>query len=153
MIGSVMQQIEYSALSAVEQTLVHAAMEVRQKAYVPFSHYKCGAALLDVANNIHAGCNVETLDMTLTTHAEMDALNGMIKSGVFKLQMMVCALQAQNGFALPCGLCRQKIREFSIGDDARLLGVNLDENGQIRHIVATTIGELYPYPFTPDCLD
>ena len=147
-----MIKVKQSDLSATEKRLVQKAIEVRQKAYAPFSHYKCGAALLDIRNKIHVGCNIETIDFTLTTHAEMDAINGMIKSGVFKLKTIACAVQAGNGFALPCGLCRQKIREFAEGPEAKVLAINLNQRGGIRHISLTTIGEIYPLSFTPDCL-
>ena len=148
-----MKKVNLSELTATERRLVQKAIAVRQKAYAPFSRYKCGAALLDIRNRIHAGCNIETIDFTLTTHAEMDAIKDMIKAGVFKLKMLAVAVQSANGFALPCGLCRQKIREFAIGDDARIIAVNLDPKGKIRHVSVTTIGEIYPLSFTPDCLD
>ena len=147
-----MIKVKQSDLSATDKRLVQKAIEVRQKAYAPFSHYKCGAALLDIRNKIHVGCNIETIDFTLTTHAEMDAINGMIKSGVFKLKTIACAVQAGNGFALPCGLCRQKIREFAEGPEAKVLAINLNQRGEIRHISLTTIGEIYLLSFTPDCL-
>ena len=148
-----MKKVPLSELSAIDRKLVQQAIAVRQKAYAPFSHYKCGAALLDARNRIHVGCNIETIDFTLTTHAEMDAINDMIKAGVFKLKMLAVAVQSANGFALPCGLCRQKIREFAVGDEARIIAVNLDPKGQIRHVSVTSIGEIYPLSFTPDCLD
>ena len=141
-----------SDLSAVERRLVAKAIGVREKAYAPFSNYKCGAALLDARNKIHVGCNIETIDFTLTTHAEMDAINGMIKSGVFKLRTIACAVQAGNGFALPCGLCRQKIREFAEGPETKVIAINLTRQARIRHIHVTTIGDIYPLSFTPDCL-
>mgnify|MGYP000947977301 CR=1 FL=1 len=147
-----MKKVKLSALSAVERRLVQAAVAVRQKAYAPFSHYKCGAALLDARNKIHAGCNIETIDFTLTTHAEMDAINDMIKTGVFKLKILACAVQSSSGYALPCGLCRQKIREFAEGPEAEIIAINLTRQGKIRHISVTTIGEIYPVPFTPDGL-
>ena len=147
-----MKKVKLSELTAVERRLVQKAIEVREKAYAPFSHYKCGAALLDIRNRIHVGCNIETIDFTLTTHAEMDAINGMIKSGVFKLRTIACAVQAGNGFALPCGLCRQKIREFAEGPETKVLAINLNRRGNIRHVSVTTIGDIYPLSFTPDCL-
>jgi len=147
-----MKKVKLSELTAVERRLVEEAMAVRRKAYAPFSKYKCGAALLDARNRIHSGCNIETIDFTLTTHAEMDAINGMIKSGVFQLKAIATAVQAGNGFALPCGLCRQKIREFSTGPGAVVLAVNLNARGRIRHIHRSSIGDLYPFSFTPDCL-
>jgi cytidine deaminase len=147
-----MQRVKLTELSAVDRRLVAAAIAVRRKAYAPFSRYKCGAALLDERNRMHVGCNIETIDFTLTTHAEMDAINDMIKTGVFRLQTIATAVQAGNGFALPCGLCRQKIREFASGPQARVLAVNLNRRGGIRHIHVTTIGDIYPLSFTPDCL-
>ncbi len=148
-----MKKVKLTDLSAIEKRLVQKTIDVRERAYAPISHYKCGAALIDNKNRIHVGCNIETIDFTLTTHAEMDAINGMIKSGVFKLKTIAVAVQAGNGFALPCGLCRQKIREFSEGPDAKVIAINLNKQGKIRHIHRTTIGELYPLSFTPDCLD
>jgi cytidine deaminase len=61
-------------------------------------------------------------------------------------------VQAGNGFALPCGLCRQKIREFAEGPQAKVIAVNLNKQGQIRHVSVTDIGAIYPLSFTPDCL-
>jgi len=148
-----MNKVKLTQLSAIEKRLVQKTIDVREKAYAPISHYKCGAALIDTKNRIHAGCNIETIDFTLTTHAEMDAINGMIKSGVFKLKTIAVAVQAGNGFALPCGLCRQKIREFSEGPETKIIAINLNKSGKIRHISVTTIDELYPLSFTPDCLD
>jgi len=148
-----MKKVKLADLSAIEKRLVQKTIDVRRKAYAPFSKYKCGAALIDAKNRIHVGCNIETIDFTLTTHAEMDAINGMIKSGVFKLKTIAVAVQAGNGFALPCGLCRQKIREFSEGPDTKVIAINLNKQDKIRHIHLTTIGELYPLSFTPDCLD
>ncbi|MDR0993940.1 MAG: cytidine deaminase [Verrucomicrobiota bacterium] len=148
-----MKKTTLDELSKTDRRLVEKAVAIREKAYTPFSHYKCGAALQDVHNKIHVGCNIETIDFTLTTHAEMDAINGMIKSGVYKLKTLAVAVQAGNGFALPCGLCRQKIREFATGPDARIISVNVTRQGNIRQISLTTIGELYPLSFTPDCLD
>lgn len=147
-----MKKVTMSELTATERKLVKKAVAIREKAYAPFSRYKCGAALLDERNRMHAGCNIETIDFTLTTHAEMDAINDMIKTGVFRLKTIAVAVQSSSGFALPCGLCRQKIREFSIGPEARVIAVNLRMRGDIRHISVTTIGELYPLSFTPDCL-
>ena len=147
-----MKKVPLSGLSAIDRRLVAAAVAVRQKAYAPFSKYKCGAALLDIRNRMHVGCNIETIDFTLTTHAEMDAINDMIKTGVFQLKTIATAVQAGNGFALPCGLCRQKIREFAIGPEARVIAINLNRRGGIRHISVTTIGDIYPLSFTPDCL-
>lgn len=147
-----MKSVKLSDLSAADRRLVRAAVAVRRKAYAPLSKYTCGAALRDDRNRIHAGCNVETIDLTLTTHAEMDAINAMVKSGAFRLKALAVAVRAETGYAFPCGLCRQKIREFAVGDHARILAVSLDARGRVRRLIAATIGELFPHPFTPEHL-
>ena len=147
-----MKKTKLSELSALDRKLVQTAIAIRHKAYAPFSHYKCGAALVDVKNKIHAGCNIETIDFTLTTHAEMDAINDMIKTGTFQLKAKAVAVQSSSGYALPCGLCRQKIREFAEGPETKVLAINLNRRGNIRHVSVTTIGDIYPLSFTPDCL-
>lgn len=147
-----MKTVTLSELPAADRELVEQAIAVREKAYAPFSNFKCGSAIRDTQNQIHVGCNVETIDFTLTTHAEMDAINAMVKTGVFQLTALAVAVQASNGYAFPCGLCRQKIRQFSESSNARILAVDLDEAGAIRSISVTTIGRLYPLAFTPDCL-
>jgi cytidine deaminase len=147
-----MNNVKLSDLPAVERRLVQKAIDIREKAYAPFSNYKCGAALLDLRNKIHVGCNVETVDFTLTTHAEMDAINQMVKSGVFKLKTLAVAVLAVNGYAYPCGLCRQKIREFATGDDAKIIAIGVNAKGKIQQLGVTTIGKLYPLSFTAACL-
>lgn len=147
-----MKNVKLSDLPPADRRLVRAAVAIRRRAYAPLSGYQCGAALRDAKNHVHAGCNVETIDMTLTTHAEMDAINGMVKSGVMKLVAMAVAVRADKGVTFPCGLCRQKIREFAVGEEARILGVGVDARGRIRQIRTATIGELYPQAFTSECL-
>ena len=76
-----MKQIQFSDLTPTQQTLVNKAIEVREFAYAEYSKFKVGAALIDINQNIHTGCNVESADYTLTTHAEMLAIDSMVKSG------------------------------------------------------------------------
>ena len=147
-----MKTVKFDDLSETDRDLVAKAIEVREKAHAPYSNYKCGAALRDDRNRIHVGINVETLDMTLTTHAEMDAINCMVRSGSLKLEALAVAVHSADGYAFPCGLCRQKIREFAVGDHARILAVAVDAHNQVLSLAATTIGELYPQPFTPESL-
>ena len=147
-----MKIVQQSDLSAMERRLVRNAVAARKQAHAPYSHYKCGAALLDIRNRIHTGCNVETIDYTLTTHAEMDAINGMVKSGTFKLKALAVAVLAVKGPAFPCGLCRQKIREFAVSEETLIIAVGVDARSRIRTIGTATIGQLYPHAFTPNCV-
>ena len=70
------EELEYEV-----KKLLELALQVREMAYCPYSGYKVGAALLDTKGNYHTGCNIESSDYTLTTHAEMLAIDNMVKSG------------------------------------------------------------------------
>ena len=39
--------------------LVRAAIEVRERAYAPYSSFKVGAALLARSGKVYVGCNIE----------------------------------------------------------------------------------------------
>ena len=53
--------------------LIKQAFEARKIAYVPYSHYKVGAALLAKNGNIYTGCNIENASYTPTNCAERTA--------------------------------------------------------------------------------
>ena len=50
--------------------LIRLALEARQAAYVPYSGYKVGAALLTKAGKVYKGCNIENASYTPTNCAE-----------------------------------------------------------------------------------
>lgn len=126
--------------------LLKLALEVRENAYAPYSKYKVGAALIDEKGNIHTGCNVETAVYTTTTHAEMLAIDSMIKTGTKKIKKILIALKGDDRPATPCGLCRQKMVEFA-HPDLEIISVNLDDNDNINKIFSFTLAELIPYSF------
>ena len=41
------------------QALLEAAADARTRAYIPYSGFAVGAALLDAEGRIHPGCNIE----------------------------------------------------------------------------------------------
>lgn len=147
-----MKKVKLNKLSQVEQKIIQEAVKVRLNAHTPYSNYKVGAALVDINNNIHTGCNVESADYTLTTHAEMSAINTMIKSGVKKFKEIAIVEKSDIGYGMPCGLCRQKIREFALNKNIKILGINLDKNEDIKDIFVATLDEILPYSFGPEFL-
>ncbi|MEG1774237.1 MAG: cytidine deaminase, partial [Oscillospiraceae bacterium] len=42
-----------------DQALIEAALAARQHAYVPYSHYAVGAALIAGSGALYTGCNIE----------------------------------------------------------------------------------------------
>jgi cytidine deaminase len=147
-----MEKKQINELSDHEQQLIHEARAIRRRAYAPYSNYKVGAALFDDQGRIHTGCDVEGADFTLTTHAEVCAINSMVKAGALKMGDIAVVVQSDIGHGMPCGLCRQKIREFAVNRRIRIIGVNLDSQEEIREIFVSTLDELLPYSFGPDFL-
>ena len=63
------------------EDLVAAAGAVREHAYVPYSRFQVGAALLGVSGDIHVGCNVENVSYGLSSCAERNAVFGAVARG------------------------------------------------------------------------
>ncbi len=126
--------------------LLRAAQAARQQAYAPYSNFRVGAAVLDEAGRIHAGCNVENAAYPQGLCAEGLALGAMVLAGGRRAQAL---LVAGDGAALvtPCGGCRQKLREFAEGATPVLLA---DDAGVQQ---AFTLDELLPHGFGPSHLE
>jgi len=96
--------------SEQRQALIATAITARQQAYVPYSHYAVGAALLTDTGEIVDGCNVENASYGATICAERTAVVKAISIGHRHFQGI--AVITENGGA-PCGICRQFLNEFS----------------------------------------
>ncbi|GIW96875.1 MAG: hypothetical protein KatS3mg111_0208 [Pirellulaceae bacterium] len=121
----------------VERRLVDAAIEMRQRAYAPYSAYRVGAAVFAGDNYpLFVGCNVENASYGLTVCAERNAVAAMIGGGAS--QVLAIAVATEDG-ASPCGACRQVLAEF--GQQAIVLRV-ATASGRIVH--RHTMAELLP---------
>ena len=121
-------------------SLVDAAVKVRSKAYVPYSKYQVGSAVLTKAGNIYDGVNVENASYPLTNCAERTAIFKAVTAG--EKEFLAIAVVTENG-GTPCGACRQVMAEFGL--DTLVMIAN--SNGEI--IQEMTVGELLPGAFTP----
>ncbi len=147
-----MDKLAWETLAPADRQLITAAMDIRRRAYAPYSQYLVGAALLDETGRMFCGCNVEGADYTLTTHAEISAINAMIAAGSHRVRAIAVVVRSSVGYGMPCGLCRQRLREFAAEPRLRVVGVNLDAHDAIRDLFAATLDELLPYSFGPDFL-
>lgn len=125
--------------------LFAAARTAREKAYVPYSQFKVGAALLDEQGRVHPGCNVENAAYPQGVCAEAGALSAMVLAGGTSLRAVVVVGEAPQPVT-PCGGCRQKLREFGADD----LPVWVADPSGLR--ARFTLGELLPASFGPDHL-
>src|SRR6185369_16210535 len=97
------------------EQLVAAARTAREKAYAPYSKFAVGAAVLDEAGRVHAGCNVENAAYPQGLCAEASALAHLVLAGGRRVHAVVVAGVAAQPVT-PCGGCRQKLREFAADD-------------------------------------
>ncbi len=128
------------------EVLVDKAKNAMEYAYVPYSNYPVGAALLTVDDEIITGCNIENASYGLTNCAERTALFKSVSEGKrdFKAIAVICKGEL---IASPCGACRQVIAEFLEQDSPVILA---NEQGEYQ---LTSVKELLPGAFTPKSLE
>ena len=124
-------------------SLIEAALQVRQRAYAPYSHYKVGAALLTASGQVYLGCNVENAAYPTCMCAERVAIYKAVSEG--ELQFVAIVVATENG-GTPCGSCRQVLAEFGL-DTVVLI---VDGQGVVRQ--ETTVRVLLPGAFGPEDL-
>jgi cytidine deaminase len=95
-----------------EAALLAAARDVQQRAYVPYSGFRVGAALLAGDGRVFAGANVENAAYSPSICAERVALPQAVVAGVREFTA-VAVVGDGPGPCTPCGVCRQVLFEFA----------------------------------------
>ncbi|MGC2872357.1 cytidine deaminase [Ihubacter sp. rT4E-8] len=129
---------EYQANKEAYGELFRAAREVLPNAYVPFSHFQVGAALLTEDGDVITGVNIENSSYGATICAERTACVKALSEGYRKFKAI--AVTSSGGIAFPCGICRQFLYEFA-PDLIVILGEDED------HLMQYTLKELLPEGF------
>lgn len=118
--------------------LMKMAIEARQNAYAPYSHFAVGAALLAESGKVYTGCNIENASYGLTCCAERNAIFAAVGAGERRFKMLAVAADSPEPVA-PCGACRQVIAEF---------GIPLVVMGNLKEEIKIMMAEeLLPYGF------
>jgi cytidine deaminase len=125
--------------------LFDVANKAKLKAYVPYSRFHVGAAILADNGEIYAGCNVENAAYPTGTCAEAGAVAAMILGGGRRIAEMLVTGDGDM-LCTPCGNCRQRIREFASGD----VKVHVADSTRIRQTF--TLNDLLPASFGPENL-
>ena len=125
--------------------LFEAAKIVRDKAHVPYSRFKVGAAFLTDDNSIVVGCNVENAAYPQSQCAEATAIGNLVSQGFSKIKEVV-VIGSGNLLCSPCGSCRQRLREFAS------LDVPIHMCNSEGHLKTSTLEELLPDSFGPENL-
>ncbi|MBJ6364006.1 cytidine deaminase [Paenibacillus sp. GCM10012307] len=124
----------------MEKELIHQALEARKQAYMPYSGFAVGAAVLAGNKQIYQGCNIENASYGLTNCAERTAIFKAVSEGQQKIEA-IAVVADTDGPVSPCGACRQVLAEFC-DEHTRVFLSNLH-----GHTEEWTMAQLLPGAF------
>ncbi len=122
------------------------AITARDQAYAPYSRHPVGVALLAESGAVYTGANCEFANFDCTC-AENTAIAAMASAGERYIDAIVVVGPASGGICMPCGRCRQRIREFA---DSKTRIYALKPDGKPGKML--TIDQLLPDAFGPQDL-
>ncbi|KRQ86647.1 Cytidine deaminase [Caloramator mitchellensis] len=125
--------------------LVEIAQKAKENAYVPYSNFRVGAALLTSDNKVFTGCNIENASFGGTNCAERTALFKAISEG-YKDFKMIAITSDSDSLTFPCGICRQVLSEFGL--NMEIIVANKNSEYKIYKLY-----ELLPFAFTQEDLE
>ena len=126
------------------EELKSAAVSMLEKAYCPYSRFPVGAALECEDGTVFTGCNVENAAYPAGICAERNAIFHAVSEGRTRFRRIVIAGKSKD-FCVPCGMCRQVMREFST--DLEIICLNNEGDEQ-----TFTLDQLLPHGFGPEHL-
>jgi len=122
------------------KALLEKAIEAKNHAYVPYSKFRVGAAVLTRDKKIFTGCNIECASYGGTNCAERTALFKAISEGSKDIEA-IAVVSDRNEYIYPCGICRQVIMEF--GRNIKIIAGKPDGSIKVQEIT-----ELLPNSFS-----
>lgn len=122
------------------------ANNMLKAAYVPYSKFPVGAALLTKDGEVYTGCNIENASYPLSMCAERTAFFKAVSEGNVDFEKLLVT-GGTEGPISPCGACRQVMAEFCSPDMPVIL---TNEKGNTSE---TTVAELLPGAFTSKDMD
>ncbi|GIP15317.1 cytidine deaminase [Paenibacillus montaniterrae] len=129
------------------EQLLDEAKAAMDLAYVPYSQFRVGAALLHESGHIYRGCNIENAAYGPTNCAERTALFSAIADGAKPGSFTAIAVIGETTEPItPCGVCRQVLVELC-SPDMKVIMSNLKGDRTVM-----TVAELLPGAFTPSSL-
>jgi len=127
------------------ESLIDQARSALDAAYVPYSEYTVGAAVLTADGSVFTGCNIENANYSNSLHAEEVAVGSAVRAGHRELVAVAVSSGARDGVT-PCGMCRQTLAEFA--DEDVPVFCDEGEGEWTEH----RLGELVPDTITPEML-
>ena len=135
--------IEVKKMKKTEVELIDEAIIAMKRAYVPYSNFAVGAALLCKDGTIFRGNNIENASYGLSMCAERNTIFKAYTEGKNKNDIIALAVVADSDRPVsPCGACRQVMSEL-LKNDTKIYLANLKGEK-----IITTPEKLLPYSFT-----
>ena len=134
----------------MKRLLIEKAIEKLPNSYAPYSRYNVAAAALFDSGEIYTGVNVESASLGMTICAERNAIFHAIAEGEKKLLAVAIVGGtdgARSNYCVPCGACRQVMRDFGDKDSMVVLSAKTPDD-----YMEKTLDELLPDSFGPESL-
>ncbi len=124
-----------------DEQLIASARKAMENAYVPYSGFHVGAAILTKTGNIYTGCNVEIASFGATNCAERTAVwKAVSEEGRLEIERIAITSDSPD-LIHPCGICRQVLAEFADDDMEVICTKNNGEYIKLR------FGDVLPNAF------
>src|SRR5699024_5129874 len=95
----------------MQKKWIEQAYDAMKSAYVPYSKFPVGAALITEDEVVYKGCNIENSSYGLSNCAERTAIFKAVSEGEKNFKALVVTGKTEGPIS-PCGACRQVIAEF-----------------------------------------
>ena len=125
--------------------LIKEALEIKNKAYTPYSNFNVGCVVKTKTGKIYKGVNIENAAYSPTLCAERNALSTAITDGERDFTYIV--VTGDSEYTYPCGVCRQFIREFADSETKIIVAKD------VENYKTYTIDDLLPYSFSKKDLE
>lgn len=119
------------------EQMIDTATNMLDMAYVPYSKFPVGAAILTKSGQVFSGCNIENASFSLTNCAERTAIFKAVSEDEKDFEFLVVTADTEGPIS-PCGACRQVLAEFCQPD----MPVLLTNRDGVQKF--TTVEELLP---------
>lgn len=132
------------------KNLISEAILAKEFAYVPYSNFRVGAALITKSGKIYRGCNIENAAYSPTNCAERTAFFKAVSEGEreFSAIAIIGGDKNKSGeYCPPCGVCRQVMVEFCDLDNFLVIFANSTTDYKIY-----TLKEILPFTFRKENL-
>lgn len=128
----------------MNETYRKMALDALEFSYSPYSRFRVGACLITDDGEAFVGANFENASFGAAICAERCAVSNAIAHG--KRRFTEIYISCDEGYAWPCGICRQVLNEFKACDMPVHVGDGKNEWKTMK------LSELLPESFGPEDL-